>query len=261
MKRAGNRCHRASIMLTILYRDNHFVAIDKPPGMLVHRSDLDRQERRFALQLLRDQLGREVHPVHRLDRGVSGVLLFALDRDTAGALGRLFETREVEKSYLAVVRGWPPEEGEIAHPLARPADPYEWRGESAGAECQPAATRFRRLATTDLPHAVDRFPTSRYALLQLEPVTGRRHQLRRHLKHFAHPIIGDSTYGKGRHNRLFEGLFGCGRMLLACTELRLPHPVTGTVLTISAPLRGEFAALVRRLEWTESLPPRWMAGD
>jgi tRNA pseudouridine65 synthase len=248
-------------MLPVLYQDDYLVAIDKPPGLLTHRTDLARQERRFALQRLRDQIGREVHPVHRLDRGVSGVLLFALDRDTTRKLTALFETREVEKSYLAVVRGWPAEQGEIDHPLPRRQDAYEWRGESAEEAAQPALTRYLRLATIELPHAADRFPTSRYALLRLEPATGRRHQLRRHLKHISHPIIGDSRYGKGRHNRLFQDLFGCGRLLLACAELRLPHPVTGAALTITAPLRGEFANLVRRLGWSEALPRRWMAGD
>lgn len=248
-------------MLPILYQDDYLVAIDKPPGLLTHRTDLDRQERRFALQMLRDQIGREVHPVHRLDRGVSGVLLFALDRDTTRAMSGIFETREVKKSYLAVVRGWPPEQGEIDHPLSRRHDPYEWRGESVEEAAQPAVTRYRRLATVELPHAVDPFPTSRYALVRLEPLTGRRHQLRRHLKHIAHPIIGDSRYGKGPHNRLFKELFNCGRLLLACVELRLHHPATGAALTITAPLRGDFAALVRRLGWSENLPPYLLGRD
>jgi tRNA pseudouridine65 synthase len=245
-------------VLSLLYQDDYLVAIDKPPGLLTHRTDLDRRGRRFALQLLRDQIGREVHPVHRLDRGASGVLLFALDRDTARALSRVFETREVEKTYVAVVRGWPAEQGEIDHPLVRRPDWYEWHDESADDSAQPALTRYRRLATVELPHAVDPFPTSRYALLQLDPLTGRRHQLRRHLKHMAHPIIGDARYGKGRHNRLFRDLFGCRRTLLACVELRLRHPVTGNALTISGPLRGEFAALVRRLGWSEAVSRRWI---
>jgi len=244
-------------MLPILFLDDNVVAVHKPPGLLVHRTDLDRQERRFALQLLRDQIGREVFPVHRLDRGASGVLLFALNREAAGNLNRQFETQAAEKSYLAVVRGWPPVQGEIVHPLPRRLDEYEGHSGMTQNVAQDATTRFRRLATTELTHSVDRFPTSRYALLLLEPLTGRRHQLRRHLKHIAHPIIGDATYGKGRHNRLFQELFGCGRLLLACVELRLPHPVTGLALTLTAPLSGEFAALIRRLGWTASLPVRW----
>lgn len=236
-------------MLPILYRDDRLIAIDKPSGLLVHRSDIDRHETRFAVQLLRDQIGRRVHPLHRLDRGTSGVLLFALDGETAGAVGRQFERNEVEKTYLAVVRGWPPEAGVIDHPLSRLHDDY---GRPAAGEPQPAVTRYRRLAAVELPVAVDRYPTSRYALVALHPETGRQHQLRRHLKHIAHPIIGDATHGKGRHNRYFQQRFGCARLLLACTAMRLLHP-DGRTLAIAAPPGDGFAKVIGELGWTEAL--------
>ncbi|MBS0368694.1 MAG: tRNA pseudouridine(65) synthase TruC [Proteobacteria bacterium] len=241
-------------MLPILFQDEHLVAIHKPAGLLVHRSELDRHETRFAVQLLRDQLGRHVYPAHRLDRGTSGVLLFALDRDTARALGTQFESQAVLKTYLAVVRGHPPVAGRIDHPLSRRRDDKEWVGECSSDEAQPAVTDFRRLAVCELPHQVDRYPTSRYALLELTPHTGRRHQIRRHLKHIAHPIIGDSTFGKGRHNRLFQQLFACQRMLLACTRMLLTHPHTGQLLDLIAPPDGELAALLDALQWSEALP-------
>lgn len=235
-------------MLPILYRDEHLIAIHKPAGLLVHRTDLDRHETRFAVQMLREQIGARVWPAHRLDRGTSGLLLFALDPETAGRLGRQFEALEVAKTYLAVVRGHPPEAGTIDHPLARRFDDRE---DAAGraAPAQPALTRYRRLATVELPVAVDRYPTSRYALLQLQPETGRRHQLRRHLKHIAHPIIGDATYGKGRHNRLFQQEFGCHRLLLACTRLRLPHPVSGETLTLEAAVSDDFQVVLDDTRW------------
>ena len=233
--------------LPIVYRDEWLIAIHKPAGLLVHRSDLDRHETRFAVQLLRDQIGRPVWPAHRLDRGTSGLLLFALDRDTGRSLGGQFERGEVEKTYLAVVRGFPPESGEIDHALAPLAD--ERAGLLPGRAPQPAMTRFRRLATVELPHRVDRYPTSRYALVELSPLTGRRHQLRRHMKHIAHPVIGDATHGKGNHNRLFQELFGCRRMLLAALEMRLRHPVSGEPLTLRAPLAGDFADLLEQLGW------------
>ena len=256
-------------MLEILYRDDWLVAIHKPSGLLVHRSPIAAHEERFAVQLLRDQLGRRVYPAHRLDRGTSGVLLFALDRDVARTLAQRFESQAVDKRYLAVVRGHPPEHGLIDHALVRRLDAVEIRrGKGAGARdmlpededdsdatevpeplAQPARTRFRRLATVELPHAVDRYPTSRYALVELFPETGRRHQLRRHLKHIAHPIIGDATYGKGRHNRLFQALFGSQRLLLACTRLALAHPVTERPLEIEAPLAEDFAAVLAALGW------------
>jgi tRNA pseudouridine65 synthase len=235
-------------MLPILYRDAHLVAIHKPSGLLVHRSGLDRHERRFAVQMLRDQIGQRVYPAHRLDKGTSGVLLFALDEQTAGVLGAAFRAQRVHKTYLAIVRGHPPEEGLIDHPLSRrPDEPEDTAG--AGSTPRLAQTRFRRLAVGELPHRVDRYPASRYALLELEPMTGRRHQLRRHLEHIAHPVIGDSTFGKGAHNRLFQTLFGVKRLLLACVELRLRHPATGQPLAITAPLAEDFAAVVHGLGW------------
>ncbi len=238
-------------MLPIIYQDERVVAIHKPSGLLVHRSELDRHETRFAVQLLRDQLGRHVYPAHRLDRGTSGVLVFALDKDTARSLGGQFERQEVVKTYLAVVRGHPPEAGRIDHALSRRLDDAEWVGERSTDEAQPAVTDFRRLATCELPHQVDRYPNSRYALVELTPHTGRRHQLRRHLKHIAHPIIGDATFGKGRHNRLFQQLFGCHRMLLACVRMQLRHPVDGRPLDLCAPPDGEFAAVLAALGWRE----------
>ncbi|OYY93246.1 MAG: pseudouridylate synthase [Hydrogenophilales bacterium 28-61-23] len=234
--------------LPIVYRDDWLIAIDKPAGLLVHRSALDRHETRFALQMLRDQIGQPVYPAHRLDKGTSGVLLFALDRDVGRALSGQFERGEVDKRYLAVVRGHPLEAGEIDHPLPRMAD--EYAGIAGLGAAQPAVTRYRRLATVELPHAVDRYPTSRYALLELQPLTGRWHQLRRHLKHISHPIIGDATHGKGRHNRLFQDLFGCHRLLLAATEMRLTHPVSGRDLQLHAVLADDFAGVIERLGWT-----------
>ena len=242
--------------LDVIYRDEYLIAIHKPAGLLVHRTVLDRNETRFAVQLLRDQIGQYVYPVHRLDRGTSGVLLFALDKEIGKPVSAQFEAQQVDKTYLAVVRGHPPEAGSIAHALTRQYDDYEFRSANASTEAQPAVTHYRRLAVTELPHQVDIYPTSRYALLELKPQTGRRHQLRRHLKHLAHPIIGDATYGKGRHNRLFQELFGCRRMLLACLEMQIAHPVSGLPLRLCAPLADDFVAVVESLGWTAALPPK-----
>ena len=238
-------------VLTVVYRDEHLIAVDKPAGLLVHRTDLDRHETRFAVQLLRDQIGRHVHPVHRLDRGTSGVLLFALDRDVGRSLSQQFEAQRVAKTYLAVVRGHPAPCGRIDHPLTRRYDDYEARRTASDEPAQAAITDYRRLAIAELDERVDRYPTSRYALVELSPHTGRRHQLRRHLKHIAHPIIGDATYGKGAHNRLFERLFGCQRLLLACLEMRLLHPLSGQPLLLRAPLADDFARLLAQLGWAD----------
>ena len=236
-------------LLPILYRDEHLIVIDKPPGLLVHRSEIDRHETRFAIQMLRDQIGQRVWAAHRLDRGTSGILLFGLNAENASALGKQFEAGTVKKRYLAVVRGYPPSEGIIDHPLTRQRDPYEFRGAQSSMEPQDALTHFRKLAEIELPVAVDRYPSSRYALVELEPITGRRHQLRRHMKHIAHPIIGDATHGKGIHNRYFAKNFDCKRLLLACVELAFEHPVSGQRLEIKRPVSGEFAAILARFDW------------
>ena len=247
----------ATSPLGIVHRDDWLCAIHKPSGLLVHRTTLDRDETRFAVQILRDKIGRQVHPVHRLDRGTSGVLLFALDRDVARALGAQFAAGAVAKRYVAIVRGHPPAEGTIDHPLRRLPDDcgFDSLGAAAG-EPQRAVTHYLRLAITELPHAVDRYPTSRYGLVELTPETGRRHQIRRHMKHVAHPVIGDATYGKGRHNRLFARLFGSDRLLLACVELRLQHPVTGAPLALRAPLAADFARVAVALGWDPALTGR-----
>ncbi|MBM3115028.1 pseudouridine synthase [Jeongeupia naejangsanensis] len=235
-----------------LYRDDALIAVHKPSGLLVHRSMIDRHETRFAMQIVRDQIGRRVYPVHRLDKGTSGTLMFALDPDTAKLLTAAFETRAIEKDYLAVVRGWLPEAGTVDHPLTRLVDAYEFAGEASATDAQDAVTDYRRLATIELPVAIDRYPTSRYSLAALAPLTGRRHQLRRHLKHLSHPIIGDATYGKGRHNRMFAERFGVGRMLLACTGLRLAHPHTGAALDLACPLAADMQGVIDALGWANA---------
>lgn len=253
MPEQADSTERPPETLPILYRDEHIVLVDKPSGLLIHRSELDRHETRFAIQILRDQIGQHVWPAHRLDRGTSGVLLFGLSPAITSELGKQFEAGTVDKRYLAIVRGHPPESGEIDHPLTRQRDAAEWRGQAMSEAPQAALTRYRRLAKIELPISVDRYPQSRYALVEVEPLSGRRHQIRRHLKHIAHPIIGDATHGKGIHNRFFAEHFGAKRMLLACTLLRFKHPVSGQTLEIKAPVSGEFAATLGQLGWLEAV--------
>jgi tRNA pseudouridine65 synthase len=231
--------------LPILYRDERLVVVDKPSGLLVHRSPIDRHETRFAMQILRDQLGQRVYTIHRLDKGTSGVLAFALDPAMARDCMAAFARREVAKTYLALVRGWPPREGIIERALSAVEDD---RSAPQSADPREARTVFTRIATFELPWRVDRYPTSRYALVELTPHSGRRHQLRRHLAGVSHPIVGDSTYGKGKHNRLFHEQFGVQRLLLACTRLEFTPPQSRAALRIEAPPAVEFAALLARLD-------------
>lgn len=235
--------------LEIIYRDDHLVAINKPSGLLVHRSMIDRHETRFALQMLRDQIGQHVYPVHRLDKPTSGVLLFALNRDIARSISEQFSSQQVEKSYLAVVRGYAPEQGKIDHPLKDKADKIADRHRRTEAPAREAITEYRRLASVELPIYVDRYPQTRYSLLEVKPHTGRKHQIRRHLKHIGHPIIGDAKHGKGVHNRFFQQQYQCHRLLLACTQLNLSHPISGQVLQLSAELDTSFKGLLQSFNW------------
>lgn len=233
--------------LTVLYQDEHYVAVDKPAGLLVHRSRVDRGAKRFALQTVRDQVGRHVYPVHRLDKPTSGVLVFALHAEAARLLSGAFAEREVEKTYLALIRGFVDEAGVVDYPLKEKLDKTTDGRADPEKPAQEAVTAYRRLAQVELPYAVSRYPTSRYALVEARPRTGRKHQLRRHFKHIFHPIIGDGKYGDHRHNRFFRERFECRRMLLEAVELVFTHPYTGMEVRVSAQIDGAFQEVLDRL--------------
>jgi len=229
--------------LTEIYRDQWLLAVHKPAGLLVHRSPIDKHETEFALQYARAlNGGQHVYPVHRLDRPTSGVLLFARDPETARLVGQAMMAGEVSKMYLAMVRGWAPESGVIDHPLRE--EPEDRRRKDEPQPVREAVTYFQRLATTEIPVAIERYPTSRYSLVELQPKTGRKHQLRRHMKHISHPIIGDANHGRGRHNRYFAERFGEGRLMLAATHLSFQHPVTGQPVTLYAQPEESFVRVL-----------------
>ena len=244
--------------LDILYQDAHFVAVNKPAGLLVHRSTIDRHETRFAVQAVRDQVGRYVFPVHRLDKPTSGVLVFAFTAEAARALAEVFARRAVVKTYLAVVRGYVDAQGFIDYPLKERFDKKTEARARRDKPAQPAVTAYRRLAQVEVPFAVGRYPTSRYSLAEVRPETGRMHQIRRHMKHIFHPVIGDGKYGEGRHNRFFRTRYGCSRLLLAAAEVSFTHPYSGAVLTIGAPLDDAFTAVIDQLDWRDAVPATWL---
>lgn len=238
----------------IVYQDDWLVAVNKAPGLLVHRSWLDRHETRFALQLTRDAVGGHVYAAHRLDRPTSGLLLFAKSPEVARSLAELFAERRVEKTYLALVRGYLPEQGRLDYPLAHRLDDIADALADPDKPAQEAVTRWHSLARVELPFAVSKqHATSRYSLARLHPETGRKHQLRRHLAHLRHPIVGDTTHGDGRHNRFFRERFGCGRLLLHALGLELRHPVTAAPLRLSAAPDHDFTALCDELGWRDAL--------
>ena len=237
--------------LRILYQDPWYVAVHKPEGLLVHRTPLAACERRSALQEARRLVGRHLYPLHRLDRPTSGVLLFASDRDAARAGISLFRQGAVEKKYLAVVRGWLPDEGTIRHPLKDDLHGVPGARNGDGTP-RDAVTLYRRLAGAELPYSVSRYPTTRYSLAEACPVTGRRRQIRRHFAHIFHPVVGDTTYGEGRHNRFFREHFGCFRLLLASVSLTFAHPFTGQRTSISCLPNETFLRVIRALQWEEA---------
>ena len=236
--------------LRILHRDEHLVAVHKPSGLLVHRTALARGEREFLLQRLRDQIGQRVYPVHRLDRPTSGVMVLALSPGVATRFGEAFAERRVAKRYLAVVRGIGPEAERLEYPL-REEDGSRPKAEMPAME---AVTDIRRLDSVELPVQVDRYPSSRYSLMEARPLTGRRHQIRRHLSQRGYPVIGDAKHGKGNHNRFFAERLDAPRLLLAATELAFVHPVTGRPLRLHCALDATMTALFRRFGWACHLP-------
>jgi tRNA pseudouridine65 synthase len=242
------------ISLPILYRDEYVVAIDKPASLLVHRTRIDRQARVFALQVVRDQIGQLVYPVHRLDKPTSGVLLFGLSPEAGKRLTNFFSCGEVRKTYVAVVRGWLDEEGSIGKPLG---DLRDYTSSGLPGEPKEARSDYRRLATVELPHPVGRYETARYSLGVIYPQTGKRHQVRRHMRHIGHPVIGDRRHGDRDHNRFFEGHFASDRLLLTAMELTFPHPFKRHEVTVTAGFDEHFASILRRLGWRQAVPSEW----
>lgn len=240
---------RPGTPLELLHDDGVLLAVHKPPGLLVHRSPLDAAETDTVQRRLKAQLGRWLLPVHRLDKGTSGLLLLAASPAAARAAGAAFQAQGVAKRYLAFVRGWPPEAVSVDHPLRADEAPPE-------APAQPARTRFVRLARLELDIALGGpHPRSRAALVEAQPLHGRRHQVRRHLKHLAHPIVGDATHGKGPLNRAWAARLGLQRLWLHASHLALPHP-DGGVLSLHAPPRSDegWAALAAQPGWDPPWP-------
>lgn len=247
--------------LPILFQDEHLVAIDKPPGLLVHRSPIDKHETRFALQMLRDQIGQHVFPVHRLDRPTSGVLVFALNAEIARALNQQFALKQIYKHYYAIVRGHVKQAGNIDYALKEKLDKIADKMVNTDKAAQEAQTDYAPVAYFELPYAVSRYATARYSLVKLMPKTGRKHQLRRHMCHINHPIVGDTTHGDGKHNAFVKAQFDFAGLALTCQQMRLIHPVSLQPLIISAAFDPRMGDLLGQWGWQEAefasldLPP------
>ena len=227
-------------LIEIVYEDADLLAVNKPAGLLVHRSAIAADESDFLLDRLKTQLGTNVFLIHRLDRATSGVTLLAKSRQIAGELGQQFMARGVVKRYLAVVRGWPAADGVVDYPLP---------GVRERGPRKPALTRWRTLATATVPIELGKYPEQRYALIEARPETGRYRQIRKHLHHVSHHIVGDTSHGRGDHNRLWRMHLGVHRMLLHAWRLELMHPTSGLPLRLEAPLDAVWENVLARFGW------------
>lgn len=240
--------------IPVVYRDEHFIAVNKPAGLLVHRAKQTPSDEPVLLQTLRDQIGQFLYPAHRLDRPTSGLIIFGLCSDAAAKLVHLFTTRQVTKKYLAFVRGFFPEELTVDMPLReRFGEEQPDYDETCHPE-QQAVTRFYGKRNYEIPWPSQDFGTSRYALVEAVPETGRWHQIRRHLKHIAHPIIGDHRHGDNTHNHVFEEKIGLNRMLLAAIELKFVHPYTREPLSLQADVGPIFSDVLAQMDRLDQLP-------
>lgn len=233
--------------LEIVYKDQYFIAINKPSGLLVHRSPIDRHETRFAVQMLRDQIGQYVYPLHRLDKPTSGVLFFALDKYSANLVSEAFKNNTVEKTYIAAVRGYTDDDGIVDHALKEKLDKIADKDSRQDKEAQEALTHYKTLSRAELDFSVGRYDKVRYSLVELKPKTGRKHQIRRHMKHISHHLLGDTKYGRGEHNKLIRAEFNCHRMLLHASELKLHHPYLNKEIVIKANLDHIFSNVCRSI--------------
>ena len=221
--------------LEVLFENDELVSVNKPHGLLVHKTPLAKDAKEFALQMVRDQIGQRVYPCHRLDRKTSGVLLFAKSSETCRQIQTLFIERRVKKVYHAIVRGYTPSSGTIDYELTKDG------------KVQSAITKYTTLKQFEIPLPAGRWPTSRYSLVELMPETGRFHQLRKHMAHIDHPIIGDRPHGCNKQNRLWKTHFGLERMLLHAKSLAL-FPPMGEAITIQATYSSVFKASLAILE-------------
>jgi tRNA pseudouridine65 synthase len=220
------------MLLEILFEDEHYIAINKPHNLLVHRTKIAEEKEAFALQYLRDQVGKIVFPCHRLDSKTAGVLLFALSHEADVAMQKQFMAHQTYKEYIAIVRGYMPEEGDVDKPLAK-----------ENGKLQDAFTSYKCLQKTEMNFEVIRYPTSRYSLALFIPKTGRMHQLRRHAAHLRHYILGDKKHGDNTQNNYFEKEHGFYDMMLHAYQLSFIHPFTHKEICIKAPFQPSFTAM------------------
>jgi tRNA pseudouridine65 synthase len=231
----------------ILYEDQSYIAIHKPAGLLVHPSKLDYHEKITVVQILREQLNKQIFPVHRLDKPTSGVMIFALNSNAAEKLASQFRSNQVQKKYIALVRGHLKQEQLLDYPLKEELDAIADRDSIQERPAQQAQTYLQPIEQVEIPVMVDRYPTTRYSLVFALPKTGRKHQIRRHLRHLNHPIIGDVAHGCGEHNKYFQNRFQKRRLFLSCLQMTFFHYDLNQSFTIQSELCQDFKDVIQDL--------------
>lgn len=224
-------------MLEIIFEDADLIAINKPHGLLVHKSQIAADASEFALQMLRDQIGKKVYPAHRLDRKTGGILLFSLNKEFDSAIQQLFAEQKIKKTYMAVVRGFTPDQESIDYPLKK-----------ENGTLQEAITHFKTLKRFEIPLESGKHLTSRYSLIEVEPETGRMHQIRKHMAHIFHPILGDRPHGCNKQNKIWKNNFEMDTMMLHAIKLEFTHPKSLQKIEIQADLQPEFLRVLNILE-------------
>lgn len=219
-------------MLKLVYKDDDIVVVHKPSGLLVHRSAIDKHETQFLVQSLRDQIGQNVFPVHRLDKPTSGLMVLALNKYSARTLTQHFENRITYKEYLALVRGYVDDQ-DIDYALKEQADKMTDSLAQQNKPAQHAHTQLKLIEKVELQIPLGRYQTARFSLVKLIPKTGRKHQIRRHMAHIRHPILGDTTHGDGKQNSFARDHLGLHRLALIANVLAFPHPVSAELLSFS----------------------------
>jgi tRNA pseudouridine65 synthase len=230
--------------LRILYRDENYIGVFKPAGLVVHRGKMTQLDEPVLLQTLRDQIDQFVYPVHRLDRPTAGLILFALNSVAAAKMVELFASRQVTKHYQALVRGFTPDSGTIDRPLREKYGQEMFPENTESNAEQEAITKYSVLARYQVPWPLADFPSTRYSLLEIQPLTGRWHQIRRHLNHLAYPVVGDHRHGDHRYNQMVFARSGVYRMMLTAMRLDFRHPYTNELVSLTAHRGSEFDRLL-----------------
>ena len=230
--------------VNIVYEDDFILCVSKPNNMLVHHAHHSRNvaDEDSLLQVLDQQFNAKFYPIHRLDRRTSGIILMAKETKHVAPFQKLFTENAIQKTYYGVVRGHAPETKIIDSPV---------KGRD-GKVHKDAETHLKTVHKVILEVPVKPYDTSRYSLVELQPKTGRLHQLRIHMNKISHPLIGDAKYGDKNHNVMYDENFGWNNLFLHAHTLKFTHPFLNKEFTLKAEFPKDWSDLFKKFEWSIS---------